>query len=544
MLKNLSNRERTVKSFFYSLLFVFSFHVSASGAVFSCESVFQESKSLVDRILTNEFSDIKQLESYLAENDAAFIERQKLLQFNPNHIFGSKDIPREESYDYTSSKGVSFYYDIFTKDVGASNIKKQMTREFSQYLSHSPKHQGIVYSGGTMERTYFNEFYSKSPQVIGYAFSTSVHLETATRFMRSKGSPQTHVKVMHVVESRTGVDISKISAFPREAEVLFNYDTLFKINRIENLSKDENGFDVIKVFMTEVQPKLIGQTSDRLLAFKPETDLPRIFERSDWAKMKDLASLPELLKDPAVKNWIETNNWLFANRNKLQFSLALFKDIHRRALKDNYYFGYERRRIREAYQKGKISKNQAITALKLNQEKVSFTGKIPADFAGKFRTEDLDIIVDRGWTSSPNTRLEILNASLKPFFEIDPASVKGLENEMFIADIYAPPSHKVEVLAADLFEQAQVSLKETKNNEEYLKKVLELQDALMSLHPFLDGNGRSIRLLTDFLLVQRGLPPLAHPLENDFYKSPAQLATEAKAAMTEYYYKKVRAQTR
>ena len=46
------------------------------------------------------------------------------------------------------------------------------------------------------------------------------------------------------------------------------------------------------------------------------------------------------------------------------------------------------------------------------------------------------------------------------------------------------------------------------SREEILSRLAELHGELIAIHPFRDGNGRTVRLLCDLFLMQAGLTPI------------------------------------
>jgi cell filamentation protein len=56
------------------------------------------------------------------------------------------------------------------------------------------------------------------------------------------------------------------------------------------------------------------------------------------------------------------------------------------------------------------------------------------------------------------------------------------------------------------------------SESEMLQKITYLHGEFIMIHPFRDGNGRTIRLLMDLLLLQSGRKPTVHKLSNKSFR--------------------------
>lgn len=75
---------------------------------------------------------------------------------------------------------------------------------------------------------------------------------------------------------------------------------------------------------------------------------------------------------------------------------------------------------------------------------------------------------------------------------------------------------------------------------EYLERVLDIHHDLTIVHPFRDGNGRSLRAFANLMFLRRGLPPvLFTDKTKDLYKGALGKADETgnRDALYELYYK-------
>ena len=77
---------------------------------------------------------------------------------------------------------------------------------------------------------------------------------------------------------------------------------------------------------------------------------------------------------------------------------------------------------------------------------------------------------------------------------------------------------------------------------EYLERVLDIHHDLTVVHPFRDGNGRSLRAFANLMFLRRGLPPVLFSDEaKDLYKDALAKADETgnRDALYELYYKEM-----
>ena len=79
--------------------------------------------------------------------------------------------------------------------------------------------------------------------------------------------------------------------------------------------------------------------------------------------------------------------------------------------------------------------------------------------------------------------------------------------------------HLVEESVEEILRETEQRLAEAVTPQQVLSAVVIMSRDLISVHPFLDGNGRSIRLLGDYILRKYLLPPSLYPNESDLTMS-------------------------
>ncbi|KFM79166.1 Adenosine monophosphate-protein transferase FICD-like protein, partial [Stegodyphus mimosarum] len=96
------------------------------------------------------------------------------------------------------------------------------------------------------------------------------------------------------------------------------------------------------------------------------------------------------------------------------------------------------------------------------------------------------------------------------------------KTQVFVGEHSPPPASHVPSLVQDLVEWLQ---SETQLHP--VKKAALAHYKLVYIHPFVDGNGRTARLLMNLILMQAGFPPIIiHKQDRAFYYNTLQLANE------------------
>jgi fido (protein-threonine AMPylation protein) len=70
---------------------------------------------------------------------------------------------------------------------------------------------------------------------------------------------------------------------------------------------------------------------------------------------------------------------------------------------------------------------------------------------------------------------------------------------------------EVESASRKILTRLNQDLQASKSNEDIILAVVRMNRAMLAAHPFQDGNGRSIRLLSDLVFQRYGLPPHSTP---------------------------------
>ncbi|MBR9704674.1 hypothetical protein GOV12_04630 [Candidatus Pacearchaeota archaeon] len=90
--------------------------------------------------------------------------------------------------------------------------------------------------------------------------------------------------------------------------------------------------------------------------------------------------------------------------------------------------------------------------------------------------------------------------------------INANKNNLFIGEVKYSSPYKVRTLMQDLIKKYNTRIKAATTPEEIISVAADFQKDFVSIHPFINGNGRISRLLMDYVLKSKGLPH-AH-LEN------------------------------
>lgn len=87
----------------------------------------------------------------------------------------------------------------------------------------------------------------------------------------------------------------------------------------------------------------------------------------------------------------------------------------------------------------------------------------------------------------------------------------------------------------------------TKSKEQLLEAIAKMHWKILSIHPFFNGNGRTVRLLTERALQEMGLPsPIWTHFEQDVYRSLEEFTQILKDSvrLSQYFQEKVKGEVR
>lgn len=255
----------------------------------------------------------------------------------------------------------------------------------------------------------------------------------------------------------------------------------------------------------------------------PEIDARRLVGAQDWRKNKERPW--EAYGTLTLETWSraaqEVRDLAVAGPGSLELSGSLLRRLHSLAADGLVFRGFEGRRIRERYRKGELSEDEARVLLRRAFERGEEVAGTPhSAWVGKFRSDPLDQIEHRGSFFDKDgsryfTTEELEAVRSNPYMTLDEKSVHQKSPGVWLAEARYLEVSKIEQAVETVLARANESLKTARTQRERIGIVVEMQKDLVSIHPFLDGNGRTVRLLCDLVYESHGLPPPLYANENE-----------------------------
>lgn len=396
------------------------------------------------------------------------------------------EVVRYFKHDFKALTGYTQATDKFYQDLYSHNLNEKMEAvkvqtEIENSLFSRKSFHGSVYSGAVLKKDYIDPISVLGKKfTFGYFLSTSKDKQTAEDFSRindSNVNPDTR-KVIFLIESKRGKPISDLSYFPDENEVLFSSSAEFVVTKISDAKFKDQQLRYIS--LTEANSKLSENFNIQIK--ESLTDSPA--ELADWKKGLE---------------------FIFANSRSISLNAADLKKIHQ------------------------IS-TEHVSFEKSKQRSQMVTGEaLSSNYSGQFRSSDADYFISNGdHLDSGGQRYfkpnEIEGYLNNPFFFVQ--NVKKKSEQMFEADAHFVVPKEIEGIVNMVLSEAQMAIAKSVTKRQYILNIFKLYKALISIHPFSDGNGRSIRLFMYSQLLKKNLPIEYFPTLSEYENSASQLAQE------------------
>lgn len=279
-----------------------------------------------------------------------------------------------------------------------------------------------------------------------------------------------------------------------------------------------------------VEIKPISNSSD--YAFHETIDLKRFGAFGPW------------LNNQEYQDWRKAYETFVQAGNQHEVSVETLQNIHRMAMKNAFFSGYERRRVRRDYRNGNLTQSSAIQKLLEVDQQKSYTGTKSQTLAGKLREHVLDSFEYEGDHQTANLERyvsaeEIEGLLANPYFRLESDSLTKLDDTKYKARFHYVPPQFVQAETEKVIKNAAVRLRLAKDNESYVRAALILHRDLITIHPFLDGNGRTLRLFMDMILAKRNLPLPLTPFEKEYSSSIEDILKQTAAEMNKWQIEKI-----
>lgn len=268
---------------------------------------------------------------------------------------------------------------------------------------------------------------------------------------------------------------------------------------------------------------LLTESDPAAVAIDPWRDARRLVNRVDWeSALRTIPDTPWLVYGEQTWNdWAETAAWIAANADGRPVGLALLREIHRRVLAHHYFRGFEIRRIEAAAARGDISVRRAQELLSriASGTPIVFSGVDQSTLPGRFRSDPLDDFPHDGERLLPDGRRVMTAWECRMLGGLHWWNVASPPREiargMFVGRYLYPRGPAIVRAVEKVFRRVNRELAGAHTAEEVVRVVAGMSKDLLAIHPFIDGNGRSVRLLGDLILRRRGLPPPVFLPENE-----------------------------
>lgn len=444
-------------------------------------------------------------------------------------------------YEYTTSVGFKKYNSGYNKKPIRDLALLRNRERLSKSMKSFPEYDGLAFSGTVLTDELFKKLNFYEGKIIQYDYflSSSRSFKVAEKFSQRdqikyylKGKSH---RIIFKIQSITGRYIGTKSAYSDQEEVLFDYATKFRIGKIEEVE------NVLYISMEEIQI----QKNQLIKFFSNEVKNIKLVNEIDsnrFIAAVEQAPVPSHLKygKETWSDWVNGVSFIKTKINSNQLNTQLLKDIHFITSEHMPFNGDYKRSIRDIYRSGEISKYEAIKAInKFETDKNNHLDN--QAFRGIFRKQEIFIHNGDSFTKEGHMYFmaqELEGFMKNPYFNVDLKSIKIVNNEVIFADVYYLHPELIEDTVDKVLTKADARLNTPAiTTREYIETIVLLEKALISIHPFLDGNGRAIRLLCDLLYQRRGLPVPIRPIEDDMTAGVDEMVEKTIHNMNEYVLK-------
>ena len=249
----------------------------------------------------------------------------------------------------------------------------------------------------------------------------------------------------------------------------------------------------------------------------------RLINPEDWKKASDQ------LKENAwrtygsqtINDWFKGREFVLSLPKDRPIDNGLLKEIHKIVSENHKFYGFEGRRLLERLRRGEISREEFKALQKRafeNNEELA--GTPHSSLKGIFRHDPIDQIVHRGSSFKEDgsryfTQSELEELKKNMYITADESSIQQIGENAYTGISHYEDVNKIGEAVKSILRHSERKLKRAKTPRQVVEIVVAMEKDLISVHPFLDGNGQSIRLLGDYVLSRYNLPPSLYPNESD-----------------------------
>ena len=370
-------------------------------------------------------------------------------------------IPQDSLRDYTDDGFKTLSKKLQKEKNSKARMEALKTlNQMELSLLTFPALEGTVYSGARLSNQAMRETYRvgntfKAP----FNISASKNIQTALKFIKlSKSlaeaiSPKLHQRkeVLFIIKSKTGHSIKAISNYPREEEVLFSSHSHFYVKDKHPAKVDEKDIDII--YLQETRSAMKNFNESILGHMNPD-------ETRDW--MDALSFVRKSVQENAVLD--------------LNFLISLHKIV---------------------------SLNMPFTAAISRRNQTH--NNLSESFSGILRSHPIDYFISTGdYDEKYFSSEDIEQYQLNPFFNVQ--NIRKINTEKYSAQVHFVNPKDIERITKEVLNYSAAKIQNAPTYQHKLIAIFQLYKALISIHPFADGNGRAIRLFIYAHLLKEGFP--------------------------------------
>jgi hypothetical protein len=270
----------------------------------------------------------------------------------------------------------------------------------------------------------------------------------------------------------------------------------------------------------------------------PNIDARRLILASDWyGQEKNGTNEPWLVySESTLQQWLRGAEFVQKNFATMRFVSSELKQIHEQVMKGSFFKGYEQRRIRFALQSGVIAQSEGTSMLDAiaRGERINFSKVDHNSLAVRFREHALDDDLTQGrpLLMRPGELTETGLAELERSDLVKVARVQNdHETQIFLE---FPRSSSVEPLVEIELRKLRTVLQSRQTSPEKFRELAVIYRNLLLIHPFLNGNGRAIRLFMDSVYLKMGLAPPIHSFDQEFTMTRPEIEGRLMLGMAQY----------
>ncbi len=274
------------------------------------------------------------------------------------------------------------------------------------------------------------------------------------------------------------------------------------------------------------EPSQIGSEFQKLSAVKnggssPDITIRRLVPEGDYkqAKIQFKEAWPEKIYGQGTSRaFMKAADFVNHEADGIPIGPDLLRRIHYISTEDHYFLGYELRRLSKLLENKQITPDEFSRLKNLIHSGKQASERDHATLRGVFRDSDFDQARVKFDLKAPKKEA-FAQMRQNQYIEFPPDGVEVLPSGRARGKFLWPASEEVDGLVNDAFKKFDVAMRTATQDREIIRAAISLQKDLMSIHPFSDGNGRSIRLLVDSIYHRSGLPPPLHPIVDELERS-------------------------